>query len=128
MIFTAQQLAVIGIALAAMIAVRVILQWTKLGRAMRATAADEALARACGINTRLVKDAAWLLSGALCGVAGVVLGLSVTGWTVSTGDSLLITVVAAAIVGGICQPYGAILGALLLGGATPIRVCYFNPS
>ncbi len=128
MIFTAQQLAVIGIALAAMITVRVVLQWTKLGRAMRATAADEALARACGINTQLVKDAAWLLSGALCGVAGVVLGLSVTGWTVSTGDGLLITVVAAAIVGGIGQPYGAILGALLLGVATAIVGGYFNAS
>src|SRR5258708_17938228 len=104
MIFTAQQLAVIGIALAAMIAVRVILQWTKLGRAMRATAADEALARACGINTRLVKDAAWLLSGALCGVPGAVLGLSVPGWTVSARHSLLFTVVAAPTVRAVPQP------------------------
>jgi branched-chain amino acid transport system permease protein/neutral amino acid transport system permease protein len=128
MIFTGQQLAVIGIALVAMVAVRVILQWTKLGRAMRATAADENLARACGINTQLVKDAAWLLSGALCGIAGVVLGLSVSGWTVSTSDGLLITVVAAAIVGGIGQPYGAILGALLLGIATSLVGGFFNPS
>src|SRR5258708_10308759 len=128
MIFTSQQLTVIGIALVAMLAVRAILQWTKLGRAMRATAADENLARACGINTQLVKDAAWLLSGTLCGVAGVVLGLSVSGWTVSTGDSLLITVVAAAIVGGIGQPYGAILRALLLGIATSLVCGFFNSS
>jgi branched-subunit amino acid ABC-type transport system permease component len=128
MIFTSQQLTVIGIALAAMLAVRVILQWTKLGRAMRATAADENLARACGINTQLVKDAAWLLSGTLCGIAGVVLGLSVSGWTVSTGDGLLITVVAAAIVGGIGQPYGAIFGALLLGVATAVVGGYFSSS
>jgi branched-subunit amino acid ABC-type transport system permease component len=128
MIFTGEQLAVIGIALVAMVAVRAILQGTKLGRAMRATAADENLARACGINTQLVKDAAWLLSGALCGVAGVVLGLSVTGWTVSTSDGLLITVVAAAIVGGIGQPYGAIAGALLLGIATSLVGGFFNSS
>src|SRR5258708_29378784 len=128
MIFTGEQLAVIGIALIAMVAIRVILQWTKLGRAMRATAADENLARACGINTQLVKDAAWLLSGALCGVAGVVLGLSVTAWSVLTSDGLLITIVAAAIVGGIGQPYGAILGALLLGIATSLRRGFFNSS
>jgi branched-chain amino acid transport system permease protein/neutral amino acid transport system permease protein len=128
MIFTGEQLAVIGIALVAMVAVRAILQGTKLGRAMRATAADENLARACGINTQLVKDAAWLLSGALCGVAGVVLGLSVSGWTVSTSDGLLITVVAAAIVGGIGQPYGAIAGALLLGIATSLVGGFFNSS
>jgi len=128
MIFTSQQLTVIAIALVAMLVVRVILQWTKLGRAMRATAADENLARACGINTQLVKDAAWLLSGTLCGIAGVVLGLSVSGWTVSTGDGLLITVVAAAIVGGIGQPYGAIFGALLIGVATAIVGGYFSSS
>jgi branched-subunit amino acid ABC-type transport system permease component len=128
MIYTSEQLAVIGIALVAMVAVRVILQWTRLGRAMRATAANESLARACGINTQVVKDAAWLLSGALCGAAGVVLGLSVTAWTVSTSDGLLITIVAAAIVGGIGQPYGAILGALLLGVATSIVGGYFNAS
>jgi branched-subunit amino acid ABC-type transport system permease component len=128
MIYTSQQLAVIGIALVAMVAVRVILQWTRLGRAMRATAANESLARACGINTQLVKDAAWVLSGALCGAAGVVLGLSVNAWTVSTSDGLLITIVAAAIVGGIGQPYGAILGALLLGVATSLVGGYFNAS
>jgi branched-subunit amino acid ABC-type transport system permease component len=126
MILTSQQLAVIGIAVVAMALVRVVLQWTRLGRAMRATAADEKLARACGINTQLVKDAAWLLSGALCGIAGVVLGLSVTGWTVSTGDGLLITIVAAAVVGGIGQPYGAITGALLIGVATSLVGGYIN--
>jgi len=126
MIFTTQQLIVIGIAVIAMIAVRVILQWTKLGRAMRATASDERLARACGINTQLVKGMAWLLSGGLCGIGGVVLGLSLTGWTVSTGDGLLITIVAAAVVGGIGQPYGAMLGALLLGLATSLVGGYLN--
>ena len=126
MIFTSQQLAVIGIAVVAMVLVRVVLQWTTLGRAMRATAADEKLAQACGINTRLVRDAAWLMSGALCGIAGVVLGLSVTGWTVSTGDGLLITIVAAAVVGGIGQPYGAMIGALLIGVATSLVGGYLN--
>lgn len=128
MIFTTQQLTVIAIAAVAMVAVRLILQGTKLGRAMRATATDEKLAQACGINTRLVKDASWLLSGALGGIAGVVLGLSVTGWSVSSGDGLLITIVAAAVVGGIGQPYGAILGALLLGEATSLVGAYLNPS
>jgi len=126
MIFNNQQLIVIGIAVGAMLAIRTLLQWTKLGRAMRATAADEQLARACGINTRLVKDAAWLVSGALCGIGGVVLGLSVVSFSVSTGDGLLITIVAAAIVGGIGQPYGAIIGALLIGISTSLVGGYLN--
>src|SRR5260370_20817448 len=69
MIFTGEQLAVIGIPLVAMVAIRVILPLAKLGRAMRATAADHNLARACVINTHLLNATAWLLSQALAGVA-----------------------------------------------------------
>jgi branched-subunit amino acid ABC-type transport system permease component len=128
MILTTEQLIVIGIAIVAMVAVRVLLTKTKLGRAMRATSTDESLARACGIPIRRVTDAAWLISGALCGIAGVVLGMSVTGWGVFTGQGLLITIVAAAVVGGIGQPYGAMLGALLLGIVTSLVAGYFNPA
>jgi branched-subunit amino acid ABC-type transport system permease component len=128
MILTTEQLVVIVIAIVAMIAVRLLLTRTKLGRAMRATSTDESLARACGIPIRRVTDAAWLISGALCGIAGVVLGMSVTGWGVFTGQGLLITIVAAAVVGGIGQPYGAMLGALLLGIVTSLVAGYFDPA
>jgi branched-subunit amino acid ABC-type transport system permease component len=128
MILTTEQLVVIGIAVVAMVAIRVLLTRTKLGRAMRATATDESLARACGISVSRVTDAAWLISGAMCGIAGVVLGMSVTGWGVFTAQGLLITIVAAAVVGGIGQPYGAMLGALLLGMATSMVAGYYNPA
>jgi branched-subunit amino acid ABC-type transport system permease component len=128
MILTTEQLVVIGIAVVAMVAIRILLTRTKLGRAMRATATDESLARACGVSVRRVTDAAWLISGALCGIAGVVLGMSVTGWGVFTGQGLLITIVAAAVVGGIGQPYGAMLGALLLGIVTSMVAGYFDPA
>jgi branched-chain amino acid transport system permease protein/neutral amino acid transport system permease protein len=128
MILSTQQLVVIGIAVVTMVAIRVLLTRTKLGRAMRATATDESLARACGIPVSRVTDAAWLISGAMCGVAGVVLGMSVTGWGVFTAQGLLITIVAAAVVGGIGQPYGAMLGALLLGIATSMVAGYYSPA
>lgn len=128
MILTTEQLVVLAIAVVAMIAVRVVLAGTKLGRAMRATATDESLARASGIPVRRITDIAWLMSGALCGIAGVALGMSVTGWGVFTGQGQLITIVAAAVVGGIGQPYGAMVGALLLGMATTLVAGYLNPA
>jgi branched-subunit amino acid ABC-type transport system permease component len=128
MILSTEQLIVIGIAIVSMVAIRILLTRTKLGRAMRATATDEDLARACGIPVGRVTDAAWLISGGLCGIAGVVLGMSVTGWGVFTGQGLLITIVAAAVVGGIGQPYGAMLGALLLGMVTSMVAGYFDPA
>src|SRR5258708_29315526 len=60
MIFTGEQLAVIGIALVAMVAIRVILQWTKLGRVMMATGADGKLSRDCRLNTTPLTEAARL--------------------------------------------------------------------
>ena len=68
-----------------MLLIHVLLRYTKLGKAMRATAADPDLARNCGIATDRVIDLAWAISGALCGLAGVILVMNVTAFTDTTG-------------------------------------------
>ena len=128
MVFTAQQLWILAIAVAAMLAVRLLLARTKLGRAMRATAADPELARSCGVATDRVIDAAWLLSGALCGIAGVTLVLNVTSFSSTTGGEFLIPIVAAATLGGVGQPYGAMIGALVIGLVTEESAAVFSPA
>jgi branched-subunit amino acid ABC-type transport system permease component len=127
MVFTTVQLAIIGIAAAAMLVIHVLLRYTKLGKAMRATAADPDLARNCGIATDRVIDVAWAISGALCGLAGVILVMNVTAFTDTTGAQFLIPIVAVAVLGGIGQPYGAMLGALVIGIASEIAAAIFNP-
>src|SRR5215472_16857882 len=79
MVFTTVQLAIIGIAVVAMLGIHLLLRYTKLGKAMRATATDPDLARNCGIATDRVIDLAWAISGALCGLAGAMLGALVIG-------------------------------------------------
>ena len=115
MAFTTVQLAIIAIAAVAMLLIHLLLRYTKLGKAMRATAADPDLARNCGIATDRVIDLAWAISGALCGLAGVILVMNVTAFTDTTGAQFLIPIVAVAVLGGIGQPYGAMLGALVIG-------------
>jgi branched-subunit amino acid ABC-type transport system permease component len=127
MIFTSQQLVIIALAVAAMILVHGLLSWTKLGRAMRATAADPELARSCGIATDRVVDAAWLLSGALCGTAGVTLALNVSSFTSTTGGQFLIPVVAAAVLGGVGHPYGAMIGAVVIGLSSELSASVMSP-
>ena len=127
MVFTTVQLAIIAIAVAAMLLVHLLLRYTKLGKAMRATAADPDLARNCGIATDRVIDLAWALSGALCGLAGVILVMNVTAFTDTTGSEFLIPIVAVAVLGGIGQPYGAMLGALVIGIASELAAAIFNP-
>jgi branched-chain amino acid transport system permease protein/neutral amino acid transport system permease protein len=127
MVFTTVQLAIIAIAVVAMLLIHLLLRYTKLGKAMRATAADPDLARNCGIATDRVIDLAWAISGALCGLAGVILVMNVTAFTETTGSQFLIPIVAVAVLGGIGQPYGAMLGALVIGITSEVAAAIFNP-
>lgn len=126
--FSGLQLEIIGIAVGTMLLVHLGLTRTRLGKCMRATACDPVLAQACGILTNRVIDAAWLVSGMLCGLAGVVLVLNTTAFQATTGSEFLILVVAAAILGGVGQAHGAILAALIVGIITSVTAAYSNPS
>lgn len=128
MVFTASQLGIMAIAVVAMVAIWAMLRFTKLGKAMRATASDPALARSCGIATDRVIDVAWLISGALCGIAGIALAMNVTSFTSTTGGQFLIAIVAAAVLGGVGQPYGAMLGALTIGLSSEVAAGLVAPA
>lgn len=128
MVFTASQLAIMVIAVVAMLCVHLLFTQTKLGKAMRATATNPSLARSCGIATDRVIDVAWLLSGALCGIAGVVLVLNTATFSETTGAGFLVPIIAAAVLGGIGQPYGAMLGAITIGLAGEISAALISPA
>src|SRR5207245_1400737 len=94
-----------------------LLRFTRIGKALRATAADPELARSCGIATERVVSAAWALSGGLCGLAGVALGLDLATFDFTFGNAFLLVIVAAAVFGSVGEPYGAMVGALVIGMA-----------
>lgn len=123
-VLSAAQLGIIGVALVSMFVIRTMLVTTKLGKAMRATASNPWLARASGIHTKRVVDLAWLISGFLCGMAGVCLAISIRTFQSSTGTSFLVVILAAAVLGGVGNPYGAMLGALVVGLSTEISAVY----
>ena len=122
------QLVVIGCAVGLMLIVHLVLNYTSLGLAMRATAANASLSRACGISTTRVRNAAWLISGALCGIAGALLGITTGSFDSTTGGDFFITLVAAAVIGGVGKPYGAMLGALIVGLASEAAAALIDPS
>jgi branched-subunit amino acid ABC-type transport system permease component len=128
LIFTTLQLVVIGIAVVAMAGLQSLLTYTRLGKAMRATAVNASLARDCGIPTDRIVDAAWLLSGALCGTAGVIFAMSIISFTPASEQGFLVVIIAAAVVGGIGKPTGAMLGALVLGVATELAALVIDPA
>jgi branched-subunit amino acid ABC-type transport system permease component len=115
MILTPTQLIIIGVAALAMLGLHLLLRYTRVGKAMRATAADAELARSCGIATDRVTGLAWAISGALCGVGGVALALNLASFDFTFGNAFLLVLVAAAVFGTVGQPYGAMVGALVVG-------------
>lgn len=113
--FTHSQLIVLGIGVVFAIATHALLRYTRVGKAIRAVADNRNLARSSGISAQRITDLAWLVSGLMGGAAGVMLGLSLSSVSYTMGDTFLMEIIAAAVLGGVGQVYGAMLGALVIG-------------
>lgn len=99
-----------------LIAIFLLLRFTPLGRAMRAVADNAPLAAVRGIERESIVRTTWIICGALTALAGVLIGLDraidpLTGWNYQ------ISTFAAAILGGLGSPFGAVIGALIIGVA-----------
>jgi len=95
-------------------ALYILLNFTTLGIALRASMENPELAEAIGVNVSMMLAVSWFVGGGLAGIAGALIPL----WTEvnpSIGTILLASMFCASIVGGLEQIYGAILGGLLLG-------------
>lgn len=101
------------VALATMAALFLFLQRTRMGKAMRAYADNEDLARLSGVDPDRVVAVTWVLVAALATVAGTLYGLDKT-FKAFVYFQLLLPMFAAAIVGGIGNPVGAILGGFVI--------------
>jgi branched-subunit amino acid ABC-type transport system permease component len=110
------QVAIILSALACLAVFHGLLTYTKLGIAMRAAADNANLAQASGIHTERVIRWVWFIGSAFAALGGIFLGLD-TQIAPMMGFGIIIPVFCAAILGGIGSPYGAILGAVIIGFA-----------
>jgi branched-chain amino acid transport system permease protein/neutral amino acid transport system permease protein len=102
-VLTTSQILIIGLAVGLMLLIHALLTFTRLGKAMRATAAN------------------------LCGVAGTVAGMNSESFAVASGAGFLIPIIAAAVLGGAGQPYGAMIGAILIGEVTELSAAAISP-
>lgn len=110
----AKHLVILGTAAILVIGLHLLLTRTKIGKAMRAMSDDADLARITGIGTERVILWTWIVGAVLAAAAGVLTGID-TQIKTSLGWDLLLPIFAAAILGGLGRPYGAILGGLVIG-------------
>lgn len=115
-LITPMQIGIIAAATVCMAGFHLLLNKTKLGVSMRASADNTQLSEACGIPTDRVVRVIWLIGSGFAGLGGILLALD-TQLTPLMGEAMIIPVFGAAILGGIGSPYGAMLGALIFGFA-----------
>ncbi len=107
------QVITVSVAIAVVIALFWFLQKTRSGKAMRAYSDNEDLALLSGINPERVVMIAWIIAASLAAIAGTLYGLDKI-FKPFVYMQLLLPIFAAAIVGGIGQPVGAILGGFVI--------------
>ncbi|HJN87374.1 MAG: branched-chain amino acid ABC transporter permease [Dehalococcoidia bacterium] len=101
---------------------------TKMGKAMRATSDNMDLARVSGISTERVIWWTWAVGAILAATAGVLLAVFQAQLFPIMGWRFLLSLFAAVILGGIGNPYGALVGALMIGVTAEVSTEWINPT
>jgi len=120
-VITEPQLYLFVITLLAVVGLHLFLNRSRLGKAMRAMSDNPDLAQASGINTNTIVAVTWVIAGGLAAIAGTLLSLDVT-FKPDLSFFLLLPIFAAAIVGGVGHPYGAVAGGFVVGFAETLAV------
>ena len=116
---------VIGGALLTALACIALFGYGRLGRGMRAMAANIRGAQLCGYSVDGVYMLAWFLGGVLAGATGVFIA-PVTGVSVDLSIAIITAGFVAGVIGGFDSPRGAIVGGLLLGLAESLSAAYVS--
>ena len=99
---------------------------TDLGRQIRAVAVNGRTAQLLGISPDLVFAQVFFISGALAGIAGVLIGLAFNSVHFMMGEPLLLRAFVVIVLGGLGSIVGAVLAGLMLGIVQALSVAYFS--
>lgn len=122
------QVMVFVISIVLMLALNYIIFKTRLGRAMRAVSFNHDLASLMGIPTNRVVSYTFMLGSALAGAAGVLVGLTYPKIEPLMGVMPGLKAFVAAVLGGVGNIMGAVVGALILGLSEEFVVGYWIPT
>jgi branched-chain amino acid transport system permease protein len=117
----------LGASLVLLTALTTVLNWTAMGRMIRATAQQEMAARLCGVDARHVYGLTFGVSAAFAGASGAILGIVLP---FAPPDEAIWTINAFVVVtlGGVGSPAGALIGGLLLGLISTFTSQFIGPA
>jgi branched-chain amino acid transport system permease protein len=125
-LITPNDLFIIGLTMAIGLLLFVVFEWTRVGLAMRAIAADREVAALMGVRTNLYVTGSWALGTALTGVAAILVAPKSGGLEPTMMDQVAVFAFAAAVVGGFGSMIGAVVGGFLIGVASNLIAAYVS--
>lgn len=117
---------VLGVSLVAMVVLNFIIQKTKMGRAMRAVSNNAPVAAMLGVNTNRVIAFTFILGSCLAAVGSILVGMKYPKIDPLMGMMIGLKAFVAAVLGGIGNVQGAVLGALIMGLSEEMVVAYLS--
>jgi branched-chain amino acid transport system permease protein len=124
-VVSTQSLAVLAVAIVTVIGLNLLLQRTRLGRSMQATAQNPTLARILGIPVRRMVLYTFLINAVLVAIASILISpIYLAKFT--NGETLGLAAFIAAIIGGFNQVRGAVLGGVILGVLDNLSAAYVS--
>lgn len=122
---TPRDLVTMILSLLVLAGVGLLLTRTKIGTQIRAVADNRVLAEASGIDSDRVTVVVWVLGGSLAAIGGVFYGLQeLVSWNM--GLNMLMLMFAAVILGGLGNPFGAFVGAMVIGILAQLSTAFFD--
>jgi branched-chain amino acid transport system permease protein len=113
--FSIEDLAIIGVSIGIVIVLYLFFQFTKLGLALRASAINPNASRLLGVRVPMMLAVGWGFAAVLSAIAGLMAAPALFVFTPNFMQVILIYAFAAAVLGGIESPVGAVVGGLALG-------------
>ncbi|MDP2727401.1 MAG: branched-chain amino acid ABC transporter permease [Dehalococcoidia bacterium] len=121
-IISSVQILILAVAIGLMAGLELLILKTKLGRALRAVAEDPNIARLLGVNAVRIVVAAFVISSALAGAAGILMALRMGLANPQIGFTYGLKALAVMAIGGLGNMRGAMLGGLFIGMAEVLTV------
>jgi len=125
-IFSSNELVIVAVTAMVMIALTFLIKFTKIGKAMRATAQDKQMAMLVGVDVNRVISATFIIGSATAALGGILIASHIGQINYFIGFIAGIKAFVAAVLGGIGSIPGAVLGSLVLGWTESFATGYIS--
>lgn len=126
--FSVPQLTSLILSLAIVFAFSVVLKRTQFGRALRSIAEKPDTAILMGVEVRRIVPLVFVITGLMCGIAGVLFTLNYTTVEAYVGDKVATVAIAGMVLGGLGNVWGAVVGGLFVGVLEVMSIYLFGSS